>query len=176
MYVHVCVASFIIAFFVSLLLSLSLPSPHPRPPFFLTFFIITDVESRRNSDREMAGNEWLNGYLEAILDAGSGRNSDGSREEEKIKNNKSTSPSLRKRFDEKLTFEKFEARKEKEAGKLFSPTKYFVEEVVNSFDESDLYRTWIKVSLSLSLFFFLYHSRPYQPTTHTHTHTQKERN
>ncbi|XP_027149734.1 probable sucrose-phosphate synthase 4 [Coffea eugenioides] len=93
----------------------------------------------------MAGNEWLNGYLEAILDAGSGRNSDGSREEEKIKNNKSTSPSLRKRFDEKLTFEKFEAWKEKEAGKLFSPTKYFVEEVVNSFDESDLYRTWIKV-------------------------------
>lgn len=94
----------------------------------------------------MAGNEWLNGYLEAILDAGSGRSNNGSREEEESKINKTTS--LRKRFDEKLKFGKFEAQKEKE-GKLFSPTKYFVEEVVNSFDESDLYRTWIKVSLSL---------------------------
>lgn len=70
----------------------------------------------------MARNEWINGYLEAILDAGS---------------------KTRKRSDGKPTIAKFE-EKEKE-GKVFSPTKYFVEEVVNSFDESDLYRTWIKV-------------------------------
>ncbi|KAL3503930.1 hypothetical protein ACH5RR_033771 [Cinchona calisaya] len=90
----------------------------------------------------MAGNEWLNGYLEAILDAGSGRSNDSSKEEEKSKVNKNNG--LRKRFDEKLKFEKYETQKEKER-KLFSPTKYFVEEVVNSFDESDLHRTWIKV-------------------------------
>ena len=40
--------------------------------------------------------------------------------------------------------EEREKQKEKEE-KVFNPTKYFVEEVVNSFDESDLHRTWIKV-------------------------------
>ncbi|KAJ9167224.1 hypothetical protein P3X46_021890 [Hevea brasiliensis] len=71
----------------------------------------------------MAGNDWINGYLEAILDVGS---------------------SLRKRNDGKLKIARFEESKEKE-DKSFSPTKYFVEEVINSFDESDLHRTWVKV-------------------------------
>jgi sucrose-phosphate synthase len=71
----------------------------------------------------MARNEWINGYLEAILDVGS---------------------NLKKRFDGKLSITKIDQEKEKDE-KLFSPTKYFVEEVVNSFDESDLHRTWIKV-------------------------------
>ncbi|GLU16298.1 hypothetical protein SLE2022_327370 [Rubroshorea leprosula] len=71
----------------------------------------------------MAGNEWINGYLEAILDVGS---------------------STRKKNDGKLKIERFEEEKLKEQ-KLFSPTKYFVEEVINSFDESDLHRTWVKV-------------------------------
>lgn len=71
----------------------------------------------------MAGNEWINGYLEAILDAGSGKT---------------------KMNDGKLKLSKFEETKQKE-GQLFSPTKYFVEEVINSFDESDLHRTWVKV-------------------------------
>lgn len=76
----------------------------------------------------MAGNDWLNGYLEAILDVGN---------------------SNKKKNDGKLMkVAKFE---EKAKEKLFSPTKYFVEEVVNGFDESDLHRTWIKVS-HLSLF------------------------
>ncbi|KAF5479359.1 hypothetical protein F2P56_000191 [Juglans regia] len=72
----------------------------------------------------MARNEWINGYLEAILDAGS---------------------KTRKRSDSdgKPTIAKFEEKEKEE--KVFSPTKYFVEEVVNSFDESDLYKTWIKV-------------------------------
>ncbi|KAK3034316.1 hypothetical protein RJ639_032656 [Escallonia herrerae] len=90
----------------------------------------------------MARNEWINGYLEAILDVGtrtavveSHGNADNSKSS--IKN------SIGKRFDEKLRFEKFHGREKNE--KLFSPTKYFVEEVVNSFDESDLHRTWIKV-------------------------------
>ncbi|OAY58736.1 probable sucrose-phosphate synthase 4 [Manihot esculenta] len=71
----------------------------------------------------MAANDWINGYLEAILDVGS---------------------SLRKRNEGKLNVVKFEDSKEKE-DKSFSPTKYFVEEVINSFDESDLHRTWVKV-------------------------------
>ncbi|CAK9141423.1 unnamed protein product [Ilex paraguariensis] len=63
----------------------------------------------------MAGNEWINGYLEAILDSGA------SAIEEK-----STQVNLRERGD-------------------FNPTKYFVEEVVTGVDETDLHRTWIKV-------------------------------
>lgn len=91
------------------------------------------LKGLREGRREMAGNDWLNGYLEAILDVGnsSKKNNDG-----KI-----------------MKTAKFEET-EKATEKLFSPTKYFVEEVVNSFDESDLHRTWIKVShhFSLSLF------------------------
>lgn len=76
----------------------------------------------------MAGNEWINGYLEAILDAGSGKT---------------------KMNDGKFKLSKFEETKQKE-GQLFSPTKYFVEEVINSFDESDLHRTWVKVSIVIN--------------------------
>lgn len=84
----------------------------------------------------MATNEWLNGYLEAILDAGSQRS------------NNSTS---RKKFENNLSFqnnnEKFEAHEKGSSKELkpYSPTQYFVEEVVNCFDESDLYKTWVKV-------------------------------
>ncbi|KAL2467557.1 putative sucrose-phosphate synthase 4 [Forsythia ovata] len=82
----------------------------------------------------MGENEWLNGYLEAILDLGAGRRAiESSNGSSKKKSN------LRKRFDEKI-----QIHIEKEE-KLFSPTKYFVEEVISSFDEADLHRTWIKV-------------------------------
>ena len=67
----------------------------------------------------MAGNDWINSYLEAILDVGPG-----------IDEAKSAKPSpsllLRERGH-------------------FSPTRYFVEEVITGFDESDLYRSWVKV-------------------------------
>ncbi|XP_073145578.1 probable sucrose-phosphate synthase 2 [Henckelia pumila] len=65
----------------------------------------------------MAGNEWINGYLEAILDSGASA----------IEENKPPAPvNLRERSD-------------------FNPTKYFVEEVVTGVDETDLHRAWIKV-------------------------------
>ncbi|CAL5202066.1 unnamed protein product [Lathyrus oleraceus] len=64
----------------------------------------------------MAGNEWINGYLEAILSTGAST----------IEEQKPPQAALRD-------------------GGHFNPTKYFVEEVVASVDESDLYRTWIKV-------------------------------
>lgn len=81
-----------------------------------------------------AVNEWLNGYLEAILDVGS-------------------SVRKKKKNDDKVKIAKFEEdNNDARVEKLFNPTtKYFVEEVVNSFDEHDLYRTWVKVCLSFFL-------------------------
>ncbi|KAG6593761.1 putative sucrose-phosphate synthase 2, partial [Cucurbita argyrosperma subsp. sororia] len=64
----------------------------------------------------MAGNEWINGYLEAILDTGASA----------IEEQKPTPANLSDRGH-------------------FNPTKYFVEEVVSGVDESDLHRTWLKV-------------------------------
>lgn len=73
----------------------------------------------------MASNEWINGYLEAILDA-----------DESSRRSRTTSL-----MNGKLKFDE----DGKKVEKLFSPTTYFVQEVVNSFDESDLHRTWLKV-------------------------------
>ncbi|KAL3845723.1 hypothetical protein ACJIZ3_003126 [Penstemon smallii] len=95
----------------------------------------------------MGQNEWLNGYLEAILDVGKGRNGkkETSDELERSKKNRLTNSLSKKLDDDKLKYEYMGVQKEKEDDKLFNPTKYFVEEVVNSFDEADLHRTWIKV-------------------------------
>ncbi|RWV88078.1 hypothetical protein BHE74_00016953 [Ensete ventricosum] len=62
----------------------------------------------------MAGNDWINSYLEAILDAG---------------------PSIDAAKASLLL---------RERGR-FSPTRYFVEEVITGFDETDLYKTWVRV-------------------------------
>ncbi|KAI9392242.1 hypothetical protein POPTR_006G064300v4 [Populus trichocarpa] len=67
----------------------------------------------------MAGNDWINSYLEAILDVGPGL-------DEK-------NPSLLLR----------------ERGR-FSPTRYFVEEVVSGFDETDLHRAWVRAQATRS--------------------------
>lgn len=99
----------------------------------------------------MAGNEWINGYLEAILDAGSSRNGLRVVEDGDEKSNSKNNGSRRRRFVEgKVRIGRLE-EKEKEKEEVFNPTKYFVEEVVNSFDESDLHRTWIKVCSLLLL-------------------------
>ncbi|XP_057459551.1 probable sucrose-phosphate synthase 1 [Actinidia eriantha] len=66
----------------------------------------------------MAGNDWINSYLEAILDVGPG-----------IDDAKS-SLLLRERG-------------------RFSPTRYFVEQVIG-FDETDLYRSWVKAAATRS--------------------------
>ena len=94
-----------------------------------------DLERERESfrERKMAGNEWVNSYLEAILDVG-GQGIDASG----IKTTSSDAPSLLLR----------------ERGH-FSPSRYFVEEVITGFDETDLHRSWVRVCsfLSLQLFF-----------------------
>ncbi|KAL5547754.1 hypothetical protein UlMin_002985 [Ulmus minor] len=63
----------------------------------------------------MAGNDWINSYLEAILDVGPGLD------------DAKSSLLLRERGH-------------------FSPTRYFVEEVITGFDETDLYRSWVKAA------------------------------
>ncbi|XP_010522392.1 PREDICTED: probable sucrose-phosphate synthase 3 isoform X2 [Tarenaya hassleriana] len=67
----------------------------------------------------MAGNEWINGYLEAILDSRA----------QAIEEQRPQAPPVNSR----------------DGGQFFNPTKYFVEEVVTGVDETDLHRTWIKV-------------------------------
>ncbi|XP_062078155.1 probable sucrose-phosphate synthase 1 [Humulus lupulus] len=67
----------------------------------------------------MAGNDWINSYLEAILDVGPGLDD--------VK----SSLLLRERGH-------------------FSPTRYFVEEVITGFDETDLHRSWVKASATRS--------------------------
>ncbi|GMY35796.1 probable sucrose-phosphate synthase 1 [Fagus crenata] len=67
----------------------------------------------------MAGNDWINSYLEAILDMGPGLD------------DAKSSLLLRERGH-------------------FSPTRYFVEEVITGFDETDLYRSWVKASATRS--------------------------
>uniref|UniRef100_A0A6V7QZ04 Sucrose-phosphate synthase n=1 Tax=Ananas comosus var. bracteatus TaxID=296719 RepID=A0A6V7QZ04_ANACO len=69
----------------------------------------------------MAGNEWINGYLEAILDSGAAAGGGEQRGPAAA-----GAVSFRERGH-------------------FNPAKYFVEEVVTGVDESDLHRTWIKV-------------------------------
>jgi len=81
-----------------------------------------------SSEEEMAaaGNEWINGYLEAILDAGARRR--GERGAPAL-----TTPRL------------LQAPALAEAA-AYSPARYFVEEVVSRFDDRDLHRTWTKVT------------------------------
>lgn len=67
----------------------------------------------------MAGNEWIDSYLEAILDVGS---------VSEAQHHRSPIPAPIA-----------------ESG-IFNPTKYFVEEVVGSFDESDIHRSWLKAT------------------------------
>ncbi|XP_028778238.1 probable sucrose-phosphate synthase [Neltuma alba] len=67
----------------------------------------------------MAGNDWINSYLEAILDVGPGLD------------DAKSSLLLRERG-------------------RFSPTRYFVAEVISGFDETDLYRSWVRASATRS--------------------------
>lgn len=64
----------------------------------------------------MAGNDWINSYLNAILDVDPG-----------INDSQPASLLLRERG-------------------RFSPARYFVEEVITGYDETDLHRSWARVS------------------------------
>ncbi|CAN1812685.1 Sucrose-phosphate synthase 4 [Linum perenne] len=98
-----------------------------------------------------AGNEWINGYLEAILDAGSG--AAALRNTHHLGNGAGRVQLMKLAEFEKITKSEQHDKDDDAAhsyytsstDKLFSPTAYFVEEVINSFDEHDLHRTWVKV-------------------------------
>lgn len=78
-------------------------------------------------EKKMAANDWINSYLEAILDVEPGINDSKS------------SLLLRERG-------------------RFSPARYFVEEVISGFDETDLHRTWAQVCnfYCITTFFFFF--------------------
>ncbi|XP_022133063.1 probable sucrose-phosphate synthase 1 isoform X2 [Momordica charantia] len=96
----------------------------PQRPLLYSFLItgslfFSALKSSRFSAAAMAGNDWVNSYLEAILDVGPGL--DDAR----------ASLLLRERG-------------------RFSPTRYFVEEVITGFDETDLYRSWVRAAATRS--------------------------
>lgn len=82
-----------------------------------------------------AANEWINGYLEAILDAGS-RLRGQQRQHGQGGVAPLTAPALPRLLAEAGG---------QAAAAAYSPTRYFVEEVVSRFDDRDLHKTWTKV-------------------------------
>ncbi|KAG8094961.1 hypothetical protein GUJ93_ZPchr0012g19810 [Zizania palustris] len=71
----------------------------------------------------MYGNDnWINSYIEAILDAGKGATAAAGGDRPSL---------LRERGH-------------------FSPARYFVEEVITSYDETDLYKTWLRANATRS--------------------------
>ena len=81
----------------------------------------------------MYGNDnWINSYLDAILDAGKGAAAAGAGAAAAARGRGGGGggdrPSLLLR----------------ERGH-FSPARYFVEEVITGYDETDLYKTWLRV-------------------------------
>ncbi|EFJ29627.1 sucrose phosphate synthase [Selaginella moellendorffii] len=70
----------------------------------------------------MAGNEWINGYLEAILDTGTAGTID---------------------YQQQRLLESSPARRIV----AVNATKYFIQEVVSGFDETDIHQTWMKATV-----------------------------
>ncbi|KAK8454340.1 hypothetical protein SEVIR_5G435000v4 [Setaria viridis] len=91
----------------------------------------------------MAGNEWINGYLEAILDsrtaAGGSGGGGGGGGGVGVGGGGGDPKSLA------AGASPTGATSPRGPHMNFNPTHYFVEEVVKGVDESDLHRTWIKV-------------------------------
>nr|AAR16190.1 sucrose-phosphate synthase [Bambusa oldhamii] len=84
----------------------------------------------------MAGNDWINSYLEAILDAG-GAAGDLSAAAGAGGGDGAGPGAGEKRDKSSLML--------RERGR-FSPARYFVEEVISGFDETDLYKTWVRTA------------------------------
>ncbi|KAM7263612.1 hypothetical protein ACFE04_001295 [Oxalis oulophora] len=84
--------------------------------------------SNINNHKNNNNNDWLNSYLEAILDVGPTRLDD-------VKSSSSSSSSSLLLSDQ---------------GGRFSPSRYFIEQVITGFDETDIYRSWVKASSTRS--------------------------
>ncbi|KAJ4763301.1 Sucrose-phosphate synthase [Rhynchospora pubera] len=77
----------------------------------------------------MAGNHWLHGYLEAILDTGPAI--------------LDTAPPIVARAPA-IDADKSSLLLRERGG--FNPTRYFVDEVISGFDETDLHKTWLRAA------------------------------
>ncbi|KAI4310770.1 hypothetical protein MLD38_035721 [Melastoma candidum] len=86
----------------------------------------------------MAGNEWINGYLEAILDSGASAIEDHHHHKVGVGSGESVRGGGGGGSGAG-------GGTGAGGGVIFNPTKYFVEEVVSGVDETDLHRTWLKV-------------------------------
>lgn len=95
----------------------------------------SSIELDAPAAKMVAENEWINGYLEAILDAG-------------VKHRGATGaplplprlPGLGEDEDNGSG-----SGGAAQSAAAYSPTRYFVEEVVSRFDDRDLHKTWTKV-------------------------------
>lgn len=106
----------------------------------------------------MDGNEWINGYLEAILDAGAviakhrraqSRSSSASPIPSTTSGVAPTPSLASKKSKSSLSHEKevpllLSIAHNNNEQSIINPTKFFVEEVTSGFDETDLYKTWMK--------------------------------
>lgn len=94
----------------------------------------------------MAGNEWINGYLEAILDA-------GTKQPLLHRDRRFSFSALTQLVGELHDEGSGRGAKAVAAGERYSTTKYFVEEVVSRFDDTDLHKTWVKVQTEYNTIF-----------------------
>lgn len=96
----------------------------------------------------MDGNEWINGYLEAILDAGAVI----AKHRQQSRSSSSSAPSPAGVVTASpASFKNTTVASASQQSPwlnldqgTINPTKFFVEEVTSGFDETDLYKTWMK--------------------------------
>ncbi|KAI4962542.1 hypothetical protein ZWY2020_029503 [Hordeum vulgare] len=86
----------------------------------------------------MVGNDWINSYLEAILDAGGAAGDFSSAAGGGDGQGAASSSAAEKKRDKASLMLRERGR--------FNPARYFVEEVISGFDETDLYKTWVRTS------------------------------
>ncbi|MCO5610976.1 hypothetical protein L7F22_065224 [Adiantum nelumboides] len=95
----------------------------------------------------MDGNEWINGYLEAILDAGAVI---AKHRHQQSRSSSTSSPSPAHGAALPASSNNSFVSPASLQSELLpghgniNPTKFFVEEVTSGFDEADLYKTWMK--------------------------------
>lgn len=106
----------------------------------------------------MDGNEWINGYLEAILDAGAVIAKHRAQSRSTTSSSASPIPSAASGGAPATKKQRGSLSRDEDTPPLLSgiagvdnneqsiinPTKYFVKEVTSGFDEADLYKTWMK--------------------------------
>eukprot|EP00250_Pteridium_aquilinum_P016325 c23050_g1_i2 orf=218-3400(+) len=95
----------------------------------------------------MDGNEWINGYLEAILDAGAviakhrrAQSRGGAAAPASLQNSGVPTNLTEQAKPSPLLLSSIAHND----NSIINPTKFFVEEVTSGFDETDLYKTWMK--------------------------------